>query len=149
MTLSSDGKGNTSLVATSNGQTLSSISLNGSTYIQTGAGATWIEYPVGSAGNPSESSNPASSMNIGVGSNGITYKAEGTASCGSLTCYKYEVLDSAQPGATQYAWFDTSSYKLREWQESDSTEGTVTMLVTYQAVNITAPSPVEKYGQAL
>jgi hypothetical protein len=149
MTLSSDGKGNTSLVAMSGGQQLSTVSLSGNTYIQTGTGTTWLEYPAGTAGNPSESSNPTSAMNIGVGSNGITFKAEGTASCGSLTCYKYEILDSAQPGTTQSALFDTKSYKLREWQESDSTSGTTTMDITYQAVNIVAPSPVKPYGQAI
>jgi prepilin-type N-terminal cleavage/methylation domain-containing protein len=146
MTLASDGKGNTSLVATSGGQQISSISLNGNTYIQSGSGTTWIEYPSGSSANTSQATNPTSGMSIGVGSSGITYKAEGTASCGSLTCYKYQILDSAQPSTTQYAWFDNSSYKLREWQSTDSTNGTLTMNITYQTVNITAPSPVQQYS---
>jgi cytoskeletal protein RodZ len=145
MTLESDGKGNTDLTGTSGGSTINSITLNGTTYIQNNGSGPWIEYPSGAS---SPASNPTSNMNIGVGSAGITFKAVGTQACGSLTCYKYQIIDSAMPSATQYALFDNSSYKLREWQYSDSNGDSTTMTVSYQAVNITAPSPVESLSQA-
>jgi outer membrane lipoprotein-sorting protein len=82
-------------------------------------------------------------MNIGVGSAGVSFKYIGTEACGSLTCYKYQVTDSTTPSATQYVWFDNSSYKLRQWQYSDGSGNTTDMTVTYATVNITKPSPVE------
>ncbi|HEY5268475.1 MAG TPA: hypothetical protein VII94_05095, partial [Candidatus Saccharimonadales bacterium] len=138
MTLENDTKGNTKLTATGNGQTINSITLNGNTYIE--SSGSWIEYP---SGTSSPSSNPTSSMTIGVGSLGISYKYIDTQACGSLSCFKYQVTDSASPGATQYVLFDKSSYKLREWLYSDSTGNTTDMTISYGAVNITAPSPVQ------
>lgn len=73
---------------------------------------------------------------------GITYKALGTVACGSLTCYKYQVTDSTTPTATQYAWFDNKNYELRQWQYTDSGD-TDDITISYGAVNITKPSPVQ------
>ena len=142
MTLASDGKGNTKLSTTSGGQTLNSITLDGNTYIQTGGSGPWIEYPSGAS---APTSNPTSNMNITVGSAGISFKALGTASCGNLTCYKYQVTDTASPSTTQYVWFDNSNYNLREWQDTDGSGNTTDMTISYQPVNITKPSPVQSY----
>ena len=143
MTLKADGKGNTDLSTTGGGQTLNAISLGGNSYIQTNGTGPWIEYP---SGTSAPTSNPTSNMNIGVGSSGITYKALGTAACGNLTCFKYQVTDSASPNATQYAWFDNSSYQLREWQYSDGSGNTTDMTISYGAVTISVPSPVQSYA---
>ena len=141
MTLESDGKGNTSLSGNSGGSQINTIELNGVTYLE--SGGTWLEYPAGSSSSSAAAAaNPTSDMNIGLGS-GITYKNLGTAACGSLTCYKYQVTDSSMPSSTQYVWFDTSSYKLREWQSTSGSTGMVTMTVNYQPVTITKPSPVQ------
>lgn len=140
LTLASDGKGNTKLTGSENGQEFSAVTLDGAEYIQTNGAGDWIEYPTGST---TPVSNPTSNMNIGVGSSGIAYKSLGTVACGNLTCYKYQVTDSATPSVTQYALFDTSSYKLRVWQYSDGSGNSATMDITYDAVNITKPSPVE------
>ncbi|HUD07375.1 MAG TPA: hypothetical protein VMR34_05820 [Candidatus Saccharimonadales bacterium] len=139
LTLENDGKGNTKLTGSANGQEFNSITLNGVTYVQSGGTGAWIEYPTGTT---APTTNPTSSMNIGVGSSGVTFKYLGTAACGSLTCYKYQVSDSLMPGTTQYVWFDNSSYQLRQWQATDSS-GTTDMTITYGSVNITVPSPVE------
>ena len=84
-------------------------------------------------------------MNIGVGTNGIYFKYLDTEACGSLSCFKYQVTDSSTPTTNQYVWFDKSKYQLQEWQASDSTNGTTDMKITYQAVNISVPSPVQQY----
>jgi hypothetical protein len=142
MTLKNDGKGNTELTSTQGGQTLSAISLDGNEYIQATAGGPWIKYPTGVT---APTSNPASNMKIGVGSSGITYKALGTAACGNLTCFKYQVTDSATPNVTQYAWFDNSNYQLREWQYTDASGNTTDMTINYGPVTISTPSPVQSY----
>jgi uncharacterized protein (UPF0333 family) len=139
MTLKNDGMGNTELTGTSGGSTINSITLDGTTYIQNNGSGPWIEYPTGTS---SPSTNPTSNMNIGVGSSGVSFKYISTASCGSLTCYKYQVTDNLTPNATQYVYFDNSSYKLREWKYTDST-GTTDMTISYATVSITKPSPVE------
>jgi outer membrane lipoprotein-sorting protein len=64
-----------------------------------------------------------------------------------LTCYEYQVSGAAA-GGTQDVWFDTGSYKLREWREADSAGNTTDMTVTYQPVTISAPSPVENFSAA-
>ncbi len=145
MTLENDGKGNTELMGSGSGETFNSITLNGVTYLQSNGTGPWIEYPTGSS---APTTDPTSNMNIAVGSSGITYKSLGTVSCGSLTCYKYEVTDSSTPTATQYAWFDTGSYKLRQWQYTDGSSNTTNMTISYGSVNITTPSPVESLSQA-
>jgi hypothetical protein len=144
VTLSADGKGNTSLTTSSNGQSLDSISLAGNTYIKEAGSSTWIEYPAGAAGTVAPS-NPTANMDVTLGANGITFKSDGTVACGSLTCYKYQVVDTSQPSSTQYVYFDNSKYLLREWQAVDPTSGTSVMTITYPAVNITAPTPVQSY----
>ena len=144
-TLKSDGKGNTDLTTTSNGESINAISLNGNTYLQENGSGTWIEYP---SGTSAPTSSPTSNMNIAVGSSGITYRYLGTSSCGSLTCYEYKIDDSSMADTTQYAWIDTASYKLREWKATDSSGNTTTMTITYTPVTISTPSPVESFSQA-
>jgi outer membrane lipoprotein-sorting protein len=144
-TLKSDGKGNTELTTSSNGETLNAITLDNIEYIQNNGSGPWIEY---NTGTTAPTTNPTSSMNIGVGNSGITFKYIDTESCGSLTCYKYKVTDASTPSATQYVWFDNSSYKLRQWQYTDGSGNTTNMTVTYNAVNITKPSPVESLSAA-
>lgn len=140
MTLGNDGKGNTSLMGTGNGATFNSVELNGATYVESGTSG-WIEYTSGASSAPT-TTDPTSDMNLGVDSTGITYKSLGKSACGSLTCYEYQVTDAAMPDTTQDVWFDTSSYKLREWKAVSTTSGTTDMTVTYGNANITAPSPV-------
>lgn len=142
MTLESDGRGDTSLSATSGSQQIDSIEFGGHTYIQNGS--TWIEYPSGSSASTAPA-NPTSGMNLVLGT-GISYTPAGTSPCGSLTCFEYKVTDSAQPTATQYAWFDNQQYLLREWKDVDTTSGTTDMTLSYKAVTISAPTPVESYS---
>jgi hypothetical protein len=145
MTLSSDGKGNTSSTLTGNGTTISTIQLAGASYVQTTSGGTWYEYPAGSSAPSSTTSNPTSSMSLALGTT-VTYKPLGTAACGSLTCYEYSVSDTLMPGQTQYVWFDTGQYKLREWKDSDTSGDSSDMKITYPgSVAISKPSPVEPY----
>lgn len=139
LTYSSDGKGNSQVVGSTDTQQLSSIILGGNTYVKA-SGSSWIEYPSGDANAPAQF-NPTDTMDIGVGQSNLSYLYQDTEACGSLTCYKYTISDKTQPAATQTIWYDTTSYRLREWSYRGTT-GLTTMNISYQPVTITAPSPV-------
>ncbi|HEV2413125.1 MAG TPA: hypothetical protein VGS28_04990, partial [Candidatus Saccharimonadales bacterium] len=107
--VASDGKGNESLMGTSNGSAISTVLLDGKTYIKDAGSSTWLEYS--GTGAPS-TSNPTSNVNLGFTSNSIKYKNLGKTSCGSGggTCYEYQVTDTTMPGTTQDAWISASTY---------------------------------------
>ena len=101
MTLENDGNGNTDLSGSSNGQVINAISLDGTEYVQASGSGPWIAYP---SGTTAPTTSPTSNLNLGFG-NGITFKSLGTAACGSMTCYKYQISDTATPSAIQYVFF--------------------------------------------
>jgi hypothetical protein len=140
LTYSSDGNGDSQVVGSSDGQQLSSIVIGGATYIKV-SGSDWIEYPNNATSAPAQT-DPTASMDIAVGEPDLSFQYVDTETCGNLTCYKYAVTDSAQPNITQDIWFDTTSYKLREWSYHGTT-GSTAMTITYQPVTITAPAPVK------
>lgn len=146
-TMEQDGQGNDSLMMSGGGQTLNTITLGGQTYMQTTAGGPWVTY--GAAGNSSSSStsqsSPDSSLTDFVKSMSTTkYTKLGKEACGGLTCFKYQVTDSTMPNSTQYVWFDTSRHLMRQYYEADSSTGDkMTMVISYQKVTISKPSPVQ------
>lgn len=71
-----------------------------------------------------------------------TYKKIGKEACGSLTCFKYQVIDPQNTESTEYIWFDTKNYSLRKTRSE--AKGTVTETTfNYDGVNITEPSPTK------
>ncbi len=144
-TLKNDGKGNTSLTGSGGGQVINAITLDGVEYVQSNNTGPWVEYPSGAT---APTSNPTSNMDISVvGSTTTTFKSLGKEACGSLDCYKYEIDSKLTPDTKQIVWFDTSSYKLREWNYADNSGDSTDMKITYGSVNITKPSPVETLSQ--
>ena len=139
LTYSSDGKGNSAVSGTSDGQQLSSIVLDGNTYVKV-TGSGWIEYSSSAADAPAQI-NPTASMNIAVGQSSLTFQYLGTMACGSLSCYKYSVGESSQPDVSQVIGFDKTSYKLRTWTYQGDT-GSTNMTIEYEPVTIAAPSPI-------
>jgi len=146
-TVSNDGKGNREVTYGYNGQEISSITLNGITYIQEGSGTTWLEYTASSTVAAS-APNPTSGFDLNFNTStpaGVSVTKVGTSACGSLTCYDYKVVDVATPTTTAYVYFDTHDYLLRHWTSSDSTTGVnVNLTFTYKSVTITKPSPVQQ-----
>ena len=146
LTIETDGKGNTSLSGTTAGQSLDTITLGNSTYIKDETNGTWLKYTTDTT-NSASSSNPADNVKLdanNITNNGtITYKNLGTEACGSLTCYKYQVIDKSQTGTTQYMWFDTKNYQMQKYEVSSASTGTMDMAFTYQGINIATPSPVQ------
>jgi Tfp pilus assembly protein PilX len=144
-----DGKNNTSMVMSQGGKEVTaSISLNGTTYIKDQANNVWIKYPPADTSAPKTEA-PTSDVKVDDNNitekNTITYKALGKEKCGSLNCFKYQVIDTTQPKATQYIWFDTKDYRMQHWYNKDD-QGTTDMVLTYKSVNITAPSPVKDFS---
>lgn len=74
-----------------------------------------------------------------------TYKLIGKEACGSLTCFKYDVVDSASEDK-QTIWFDDKDYKLRK-QVHETTDGKTEMTLEYDKVSITTPSPVVELAE--
>lgn len=147
LTYEQDGKGNYSVMASGGASSTSfnSILLGGNVYIQ--SGSEWLEYPSGST-TPTQSSDPSSNLSFMGTLANVKFTKVGTDTCAGLPCLKYAITDSTDPSATQYAWFDTQQYKLREYSATDATSGTLDMKLSYQPVTITAPSPVQQFTTA-
>jgi len=148
MTLKADGKNNTSLTATSGGaESLASVTLNGTSYIKDESTGVWIKYPASTSAPTSTdpTSNIKFSANDITANNTTSYKNLGKEACGSLTCYKYQVMDTGQAGTTSYIWFDTQNYQMRRYSATTA-DGTSDMTFSYGAVNITAPTPVQDFS---
>lgn len=147
-TLKNDGKGNREMVYTANSEQISAIMLGGAEYVQSGTGTTWLEYSGSSLGVATTIPDPTSNFNLSFTQAELakySFDKEGTAACGSMSCVKYKVNILATPSIVSYVYFDTSSYLLREWTYNNPSTGTsVTFNVSYQTVNITAPSPVQQ-----
>jgi outer membrane lipoprotein-sorting protein len=148
--IKSDGKGGSELTITQAGQpTTDIIELGGATYSKTADSNTWIKYSNNASGAPTET-NPANSIKIDDSANSTeSYKKIGTEACGSLTCYKYQVIDSANSTTDQFIWFDNKDYLIRRWSGKDSSGATVDMTFTYQAVSISTPSPVQDFSASI
>lgn len=72
-----------------------------------------------------------------------TYKRIAKEACGSLTCLKYQVIDPANTGSTEYIWFDTKNYALRKTR-SEAKDVITETTFSYDKINIVAPSPVKE-----
>lgn len=143
-----DGKSNTAVTIISGGSSISTISLDGQSYTQASAGSPWITYGAGS----SSSSQPSPDATLTTALNNLTaasYTKLGKEACGSLTCFKYQIQSKATPNATQYIWFDTKDYLMRQYYETGVAGGdTFTMVINYQSVTINKPSPVQNASQS-
>jgi hypothetical protein len=146
--IQSDGKGNSDVSDISKNAQVSSIKLNGKTYIQPSANTTWLEYTAANLGSADTVTNPVSGFNINFNNNTPSeYKItkEGTAVCGNLTCDKYQIIVAAIPDSTQFIYFDAGSYLLRQWTSSNPSAGTsLNLTFIYPKVVIATPLPVKK-----
>lgn len=75
------------------------------------------------------------------------YQKQGKEACGSLTCFKYKIVDPANTSSTDYIWFDDKSYLLRKMR-NESTDGAVSeQTFSYENISVTVPSPVKELGE--
>lgn len=143
-----DSKGNSKMVTTQDGQEImSTVYLDRVSYIKNAGESVWTKYGGGADQNDEKPTDEIkfTASDLKGENNTLSYKSLGKEACGSLTCFKYQVVDSSQPSAQQYLWFDTKDYMMQRWSIKDS-NGTMDMKLTYKAVNITAPSPVKDFN---
>lgn len=74
--------------------------------------------------------------------NQTSYKKLGTEQCGSLTCFKYQIVDPSNPQLNQYIWFDNQTYQMRRMLMEDSTSST-DQTFSYENISVVAPSPTK------
>ena len=147
MTMLTDTKGNTSISSTSGGVVSNIITLDGTTYTKDPTDGTWWKLAASNASTPA-TTDPISSVKIDTSATSTTatpattYKKLGIEACGNATCLKYKVSDTATPGTTQYLWINNKTYQMQRWSTTDSTGASTDAVFTYQAVTITAPTPV-------
>ncbi len=72
-----------------------------------------------------------------------TYKKIGKEACGSLTCFKYQIIDPARPTDEQFVWFDDKDYMIRRMLFTNA-EGSTDMSFSYDSVSISEPSPIKE-----
>ncbi|HET9850072.1 MAG TPA: hypothetical protein VFP35_00365 [Candidatus Saccharimonadales bacterium] len=149
-----DGKGNMEASMNAGGKevTLDVIKLNGFTYGKSPTGA-WTKYPDSSLSAPFVDE-PLKDMNLFNGTKdydeggSVNYKKIGTEACGSITCFKYQVIDQRSPQAKTYIWFDTKNYMFRHMQYKDQYNVTQDMTIEYPPIKITAPDKFTVYKGA-
>jgi hypothetical protein len=88
----------------------------------------------------------SSDSNSSESASTTTYKSLGKEACGSLTCYKYQVVDSSSMDTTEYIWFDTKDYQLRRIRNESKDGGVTESTFSYDKISITVPSPVKELG---
>jgi hypothetical protein len=143
-TIEADGKGNTSVTSSGGSTSFASIQIGNTSYIKSPGSTSWTKY----TSNAPATTNPASNIKASFSDSStpaaqqIHYKKLGTQACGKLTCLKYQIIDPASAGTTQYAWFDTKDYRLQQWYSKAADGSTNTFAITYAAVKISVPSPV-------
>ncbi len=141
-TLLNDGKGNSQFTGAYGGSEVTAINSGGHTYFK--SGDSWVDYGVTTNDN-----DPTKEFSVVLGS-GTTFTPQGKEACGSMMCFKYDLKDSSSPDDQQTVWFDTANYLARKWTDV-TTDGNgqtaTTMIISYQKVTISKPSPVTQLNQ--
>lgn len=148
LVVSSDGKGNTAVKSIDGDQAYDVILLNDVSYMRDSSDGQWWKFGA-TSGVPKQSDfNKDFKLHdtfVGEQKDNYSYKKLGKEKCGKLNCFKYQLTDKSQPGATQYVWFDDKDYRMQRFYSKD--KGAITELaVTYQKVTITEPSPVKEFN---
>jgi outer membrane lipoprotein-sorting protein len=148
LSMSTDGKGNSSMSGLAEGQAYDTISLDGVSYLKDTSDGQWIKF--GSADTSAPKETPADSVKVDdtfteAASKNTEYKKLGKEKCGKLNCFKYQFIDKTQPDATQFVWFDAKDYRMQRFSSKDK-DGTADMVLSYQSVKISAPSPTKEFS---
>jgi outer membrane lipoprotein-sorting protein len=124
------------------------ISIDKTTY--TKAGDVWYKQTIKTpdqdvtADAKDDFKEPADDENAAEGK--AVYKNLGKEACGSLTCFKYEIVDPEDKDTKQIIWFDDKDYELRK-SRTENKDGTSEQTYEYTNVSVKAPSPVKELGE--
>lgn len=75
-----------------------------------------------------------------------TYVRIGIEACGTLECYKYQVVDPANTRTKEFIWFDNKDYLMQKMR-SEEIGGDMAVsefVTTYGNVTISVPSPIKE-----
>jgi hypothetical protein len=75
----------------------------------------------------------------------VTYNFLGKEACGTLTCFKYEVVDYYTQNGKRWIWFDDKEYQLRKSRQ-ETTNGVGEKVFAYENISVSVPSPVKELG---
>lgn len=74
------------------------------------------------------------------------YEKQGKEACGSLTCFKYKVVDPTNTDTTEYIWFDDKDYLSRKTRTEDKDGSVSEQIYEYNDISVSEPSPVKELG---
>lgn len=148
-TLKSDGKGNSQLSGTSNGQASEVIIFDKVSYMKDPKDGKWWKFASNDAMAPKDT-NPVNGLRFNTPSTDskVTYKKLGKEACGSLNCFKYQIVYSSRPKDINYFWFDTKDYRLQGYYDKAGDDTITDLSIAYQPVTVSAPTPVKEVPAA-
>jgi hypothetical protein len=145
----SDGKGNSSSTLTGSDGIVETVAIGKVNYWKDSTDGKWFKFAPDDTSAP-KATNPTSDIKVdtvtdSAAKSTLSYKKLGKEKCGNLTCFKYQMIDSTKPNAIYYMWFDDQDYRMQHYYSKDDS-GTMDIVMTYQAVTITAPSPTKDFN---
>jgi hypothetical protein len=75
-----------------------------------------------------------------------TYKLISKEACGSMQCFKYQIIDSEDTESTNYVWFDDKDYLARKTL-SEYADGKYEATYEYSNITVKVPAPVKDLKQ--
>jgi hypothetical protein len=146
ITVKNDGHGNMSTFTKNGNQNYNTVTMGNTVYIQNGS--NWIKYAAHAPAvdNPATDLKAYFSTSSTPASQRIKYKNLGKDTCSQSSCVKYQVFNPAWAG-TNYIWINPHTNRLVRWQGKNN-NGVNNLVITYEPVTITAPSPVESASSA-
>lgn len=145
-----DGKSNSKMITTQNGkEVMGLITLNNFTYMKDLTDNKWWKYENKSEDSTTTTQNPQDLKEqmkkyTEEYQDKMTYKKIGKEVCGSLSCFKYQMVMTDTPDYTQYVYFDDKQYLLRKTTTKDQNGSVSETTYEYKTVTIKEPSPVKE-----
>ncbi len=137
-----EGEDNSQIILSEGGkETYNTVILGKTTYTKDYTDNKWFKYtPTATNTNiSSEESRIDFDTKADSAEDKTTYKKIGKEACGSLTCFKYQVIDPAITDSTEYIYFDSKEYLLRKTR-SEANNGNISE-ATYDYTKFTLPEP--------
>lgn len=147
MKIETEGDNSSSVITTDSKEVGAYITLNKVNYTKDYTANVWYKLPANDAAATTEAT-PNKDLNFDATSeevkNTTTYKKIGKEACGDKTCFKYQIIDTADTETVEsFIWFDDQDYKLARMTTKSKDGSTTDSTFTYTSVKITEPSPVE------
>lgn len=150
--IEASGDNTSSVMLEGDKETGAFITLNKTSYMKDYEKGVWYKLPAAQAPAASET-NPVSELKIDEqentteeAKNTTTYKKIGKEACGNKSCFKYQVIDTADTETIEsFVWFGDDDYKLARWTTKSKDGSSSDSTFSYEKVTISEPSPVEEY----